>query len=74
VVVGEFLLLRAGQPVTGAGVFVGVGLSQPVLQARAADAEVLGELEERFVTLAGELDRAAPELVRVRCGHEGHPS
>src|SRR5690606_24901986 len=40
---GELLLLGAGQPVAGTAVVVGVGLSQPVLQARSADAEVFGE-------------------------------
>ena len=49
-----------------AAIIVGGGLADPVLQAGPADAQVFGELDERFVTLARELDRAAPELWRVR--------
>src|SRR5690606_31588257 len=52
---GEFLLLLTGQPL-GVASFIGVGLADPVLQARPADPQVLRQLDERLVALARQLD------------------
>ncbi len=71
--VGELLPGLGGQLVIGAGSGIGVVLFQPRVQARAADAQILGELDERCVASPRELDRAAAEVGRVRRGHGRRP-
>jgi hypothetical protein len=52
-------------------VIVGVGLAHPVTEAGLADAEILGELCDRFIALACELDGPLAKLDRMWCWH-GH--
>lgn len=57
-----------------AAILIGIRLSHPVPKARLADPEILRDPVDRCGALAGELDSALPELRRVWCGHDGHPS
>ncbi|GAB2557487.1 hypothetical protein GCM10027167_75610 [Nocardia heshunensis] len=44
------------------------------MQARFGDPEILGDLLDRRVALAGDRDDIAAELLRIRLRHGGHPS
>jgi hypothetical protein len=52
-------------------VLVGVCLAHLVAEAGLADTKVLGELRDRFIALAREIDGPLAELNRLWCCH-GH--
>nr|WP_235037463.1 hypothetical protein [Actinomadura sp. K4S16] len=54
--------------------FVDGRLTNPVAQARLADAQTLGQRGDRLVAGPGQFDGATPELRRVRWWHETLPS
>jgi hypothetical protein len=60
--------LRAAVLLHHAAVFVTVSMGHPVPQARFTDAEILGDLNDRFDALVGQFDCALPELHGVWCG------
>ena len=62
------LSLVCGRDTVAAAV-VDVGLTDPVPQARIGDPEILGDLRGWLLTQPSKLDRALPELRRVRSGH-----
>jgi 6-phosphogluconate dehydrogenase len=53
---------------------VSVGDLEPAVQAGLGDPEVLRDLRDRRLALAGDRDHVAAELRRKRCGHGGRPS
>ena len=60
--------------VAGREAVFSVGDPQPPSETRLGDPEVLGDLGDRLIALAGDRDDVAPELLRKRLGHDDDPS
>ena len=58
----------------GTDAVLDVGELQPAVQARLGDPEVLRDLRDRGLALAGDRDHVTAELQRERLRHDEHPS